>query len=188
MRSPADTREKIERAALELFYSHGIDGASVGQIAAQAGVSQGALYSHYAGKEELAFELFSRGWSEMGAEFRRLAQSKETFRERLEVMIRYVFRRFDQDWAFVAYAFTSRHSHLRRMDRASPSPYLVFRSVIRDAMNSAEIRRAELDVMTAIVMGAIVQVIDTRLLGIIKGPLAPRAGAVARACANLLAK
>jgi AcrR family transcriptional regulator len=188
MRNPADTRERIEQAALELFYTHGIDGTSVGQIAAQAGVSQGALYSHYAGKEELALELFSRGWSEMGAEFRRLALGKKTFREKLEVMIAYVYRRFDKDWAFVAYSFTTRHSHLRRMDRTSHSPYLVFRAVVRDAMNSGEIRRVELDVATAMIMGAIVQVIDTKLLGAIKGPLAPRAGAVAWACANLVAK
>jgi AcrR family transcriptional regulator len=52
-------RGKVERAALDLFAAEGIDGVSIAEIAAAAGVSQGALYRHYPSKDELAWSLFS---------------------------------------------------------------------------------------------------------------------------------
>ena len=58
MRS-SGAKERVERAATELFAAKGIDGVSIAEIAALAGVSQGALYRHYASKEDLAW-VFSR--------------------------------------------------------------------------------------------------------------------------------
>ena len=48
------TKAKIERAALTLFAEHGIDGVSTKQIAKKAGISEGAIYRHFSGKEDLA--------------------------------------------------------------------------------------------------------------------------------------
>ena len=41
------TKAKIERAALQLFAEHGVDGVSTKQIAAAAGISEGAIYRHF---------------------------------------------------------------------------------------------------------------------------------------------
>ena len=49
-----NARPKIERAALKLFVEEGIDAATTREIAMSAGVSEGALYRHYSGKDELA--------------------------------------------------------------------------------------------------------------------------------------
>ncbi len=78
MRSGIETKEKIERAAVRLFVRQGINGTSIRDVAKLAGVSQGAMYNHFDSKEGLALELFSRGWSEMGAELRRCGQSGTT--------------------------------------------------------------------------------------------------------------
>ena len=48
-----NARPKIERAALKLFVNEGIDAATTREIASVAGVSEGALYRHYKGKDEL---------------------------------------------------------------------------------------------------------------------------------------
>src|ERR687887_1822196 len=61
-------KAKVERAALELFAANGLDGVSIADIAAAAGVSQGALYRHYASKEELAWTLFSTAYLRTGKE------------------------------------------------------------------------------------------------------------------------
>ena len=53
-----DARPKIERAALKLFVHEGVDAATTREIAEKAGVSEGALYRHYKGKDDLAFALF----------------------------------------------------------------------------------------------------------------------------------
>ena len=186
MRSGRETKERIERAALELFVKQGINGTSIRDVAKLAGVSQGAMYNHYESKEDLAFELFSRGWSEMGAELRRLSQADKRLLKKLEAMIEYVFDCFDKDWASVSYVFFSRHDHLRRVSVHLPNPYLAFRRVIVDAIVKQEIPKQDLDVATSMVTGAIIQVIDTKILGRIEGRLHGRGGAVAKGCAGLL--
>jgi AcrR family transcriptional regulator len=48
-----ETRERLLRAAAEVFAERGYDGTRVADIAAAAGVSNGALYTHFASKAEL---------------------------------------------------------------------------------------------------------------------------------------
>ncbi|MCL7999504.1 TetR/AcrR family transcriptional regulator [Brucella sp. 21LCYQ03] len=53
------TRAAILEAAELLFYSKGVENCSLDQIAAQAGVTRGALYWHFRGKDDLLHELFA---------------------------------------------------------------------------------------------------------------------------------
>ena len=48
-----ETRERLLRAALEVFERDGYDGARVSEIARRAGLTTGAIYSQYRGKTEL---------------------------------------------------------------------------------------------------------------------------------------
>jgi len=49
----AQTRERLLRAAADVFAERGYDGTRVADIAAAAGVSNGALYAHFASKADL---------------------------------------------------------------------------------------------------------------------------------------
>lgn len=49
----ADTRDRLLRAAADVFARRGYDGTRVADIAAEAGVSNGALYAHFGSKSEL---------------------------------------------------------------------------------------------------------------------------------------
>src|SRR6185437_10038127 len=49
----AETRERLLRAAVDVFARRGYDGTRVADIAAAAGVSNGALYAHFDSKAEL---------------------------------------------------------------------------------------------------------------------------------------
>jgi len=51
--SAVQTRERLLRAAADVFADRGYDGARVADIAAAAGVSNGAMYAHFASKAEL---------------------------------------------------------------------------------------------------------------------------------------
>jgi AcrR family transcriptional regulator len=48
-----ETRERLLRAAADVFAERGYDGTRVADIAAAAGVSNGALYAHFGSKAEL---------------------------------------------------------------------------------------------------------------------------------------
>jgi AcrR family transcriptional regulator len=58
--SKAMTREKLLTAARSVFAQRGFHGASVEEIAAEAGYSTGALYSNFGGKEDLFLDLMER--------------------------------------------------------------------------------------------------------------------------------
>jgi AcrR family transcriptional regulator len=49
----AETRARLLRAAADVFAARGYDGTRVADIAAAAGVSNGALYAHFGSKAEL---------------------------------------------------------------------------------------------------------------------------------------
>jgi AcrR family transcriptional regulator len=58
--SRANTRERLLRAARSVFARSGFHGASVEEIASEAGFSTGALYSNFTGKEDLFLVLMER--------------------------------------------------------------------------------------------------------------------------------
>jgi AcrR family transcriptional regulator len=61
---PDSKRPVIVRVATSLFAKHGIDGTSMRDIADKAGVREAAIYRHFAGKDDLAREIFLSwyGW------------------------------------------------------------------------------------------------------------------------------
>ena len=55
-----DTLKAIQDRAFELFGRFGYEGVSIGDIAAAAGLSKGALYWHFRGKEALYLDCLRR--------------------------------------------------------------------------------------------------------------------------------
>ncbi len=186
MRDGRQTRERIERAALRLFVRGGVAETSIRDIALEAGVSQGAMYNHYQSKDELAWHLFADNFSEIGSELRRLARGDTSLRDRLTAMIGHVFELFDRDWETVSYVFLARHMHLKQITRHLGNPYVAFRTIIAQEMRRGRIPRRDVDVAASMVTGAIIQVIDTRILDYIKGPLVDQTDQVTDACVAIL--
>lgn len=55
-----ERRDLVLRAARKVFQDKGLDGASIRLIAKAAGVTTGAVYPYFTGKEEIYAELLSR--------------------------------------------------------------------------------------------------------------------------------
>src|SRR6202008_1056673 len=65
----ASARERIDRAAYELFSRHGIRSIGVDTVSARSGVAKMTLYKHYPSKQDLVLaflrrreELWTRSW------------------------------------------------------------------------------------------------------------------------------
>ncbi|MGH6770710.1 MAG: TetR/AcrR family transcriptional regulator [Xanthobacteraceae bacterium] len=56
-KSPQATRKRILDAAFAEFYRHGFQGGSLNQIVEAAGTTKGALFHHFAGKQELGYAV-----------------------------------------------------------------------------------------------------------------------------------
>ena len=62
------TRQRLIRAALELFTTTGYDVTTTAQIAKKAGVAEGTIYRHFASKQHLLNELY-RGAARWATKF-----------------------------------------------------------------------------------------------------------------------
>jgi AcrR family transcriptional regulator len=60
-RNPRQTRERLVRAALELFTSKGYHETTTPLIAGRAGIAEGTIYRHFASKDELFNEIYRAG-------------------------------------------------------------------------------------------------------------------------------
>jgi AcrR family transcriptional regulator len=80
--SRANTRERLLAAARSAFARSGFHGASVEEIASQAGFSTGALYSNFEGKEDLFLVLMEREIAEHAREIVEAVGARTSVAER----------------------------------------------------------------------------------------------------------
>lgn len=103
------TRELLLNAAAMVFARRGFHEASVEEIASEAGFSTGAVYSNFAGKEELFLALADREVEKQVAEIHAIAEgveeggdaAAEAGRQFQELLKR------DRDWPLLFYEFWS---------------------------------------------------------------------------------
>ncbi|MGH9019440.1 MAG: TetR/AcrR family transcriptional regulator [Acidimicrobiales bacterium] len=86
--SRAQTRERLLDAAATAFASDGYSGASVEEIAESAGFSVGALYSNFAGKEQLFAEVLRRQRADRMARVHELFSSPGSLDDHLRALSR----------------------------------------------------------------------------------------------------
>ncbi|WP_169586459.1 TetR family transcriptional regulator [Antrihabitans stalactiti] len=81
-------REELLDAAERLFISVGYHGTSVAAIVASAGRTVGALYSNFANKEDICFEVLKRrGTSELSSVVADLAGATDDLDARVDVIV-----------------------------------------------------------------------------------------------------
>src|SRR5262249_12859990 len=97
MRDGSRTRARIEAEALRLFAERGIAGTSIRDIASAVGVAEGALYRHFASKDELARRLFLDGYATLARRIRDAGLSGEPFGTIVERVIRIFCELFDEN-------------------------------------------------------------------------------------------
>lgn len=98
----AQTRERIIAAARAVVARNGFAGASVRDIAEEAGYSQGALYSNFSGKEPIMLELLRQHMREEAEQLRTIVEGSEgeTSMERLGTWATTL--NADVDWSMLA--------------------------------------------------------------------------------------
>lgn len=80
----AAVRDRIVRAALEVFAEKGYRGATIADVVRRSGLSVGAIYTHFSGKEELFLNscdhVSARGLEELAARLSSVATTAERLR------------------------------------------------------------------------------------------------------------
>lgn len=90
------SRNAILEAALKLFAEKGFHGASVAQIAKEAGVSKGLIYNYFAKKEDLVMGMIQREMEVGEAMFGEML-AIESPKEQLRFMIKAAFTQITEN-------------------------------------------------------------------------------------------
>lgn len=172
----------ILRAALELFTEKGIHATTTKDIAKRAGVSEGALYRHFASKQELAEDLYLTHLSHFTAQLDKSVLPHKGFQERLEALVTGCFRFFDEDRTLFTYLILSEHNELGRTTKRVRHIRHLVRDVLSDGRVEGEVRDGDMELFGAVIIGTIIRVAIFKIYGLLQGDLAPRSKEVAEAC------
>lgn len=93
----ADKRERILRAAVEVFARRGFFSAKVSEVAKAAGVADGTIYLYFQGKDDLLIQVFRDGMRRFLDALNAELAPIEDPRTRLERIIRFHLESIGQD-------------------------------------------------------------------------------------------
>lgn len=114
----AQTRERLLQAAAQVFALRGFAGATLENIAEQAEFSRGAVYAHFANKEELFLALIDLCLAEQEQALRAIFQQDVPFRDQIMEASRWSPHLLEhpRDWLILTTEFwlhALRHPHVQ---------------------------------------------------------------------------
>lgn len=188
MRDATQTRERIETEALRLFVEKGVSETTTRDIAKAAGVSEGGIYVHFHSKDGLVRELFRRHYTAYGGQLAALAAQGGSVKSRLDRIVHAFCELFDRDPLLFRFLLLVQHDQLNRLEPNGTNPVEVLRSLILQGMKSGEIRKTDPDLMTAIVMGIVLQPATFKAYGRIRKSFRRMADELSETCWRALPK
>lgn len=138
------TRERIVESALALFAEQGYDATSVNQIVLGAGVAKGALYHHFASKDDLLYEVYrelvDRQLDGMNAILARGLAPAATLRELIRDMVVTTAARAQAAKVFTRESHRLGDANQARVRNARRSIHDTFTELVRSAQHAGEFR------------------------------------------------
>lgn len=151
------TKARIERAALDLFVKKGVTETTVRDITRQVDITEGALYRHFSGKDELVWQLFEGHYVAFAARLEAAARSAHATRDKLAAMIHTFCDAHDEDPTLYRFLLFVQHGQLSKLDADTPTPVTVVHDVIAAGIASGELPQQEANLATALVFGIVLQ-------------------------------
>jgi len=188
MARPAVKKAKIEEAAIRLFATRGLARTTIKDIASLAGVAEGALYRHYRGKNDMAWQLYCREvqrFSEpLGAI---LFERAQPFAERLRRAIRFICRYYqDQPIAFSFILLTQHGFPGERLLDENRNPFDMAVRFVREEMRRRSVPKGDPAVLAAMLMGTVLQPLVMHRYGRLRQKPVSLAAKIAAACQRML--
>lgn len=181
-----NARPKIERAALKLFVSEGVDAATTREIADEAGVSEGALYRHYKGKDELALALFMETHNAMGEMLQAAFMAPGSIEEKVRNAVAGYCRLADEDWLLFSFHLVSLNRFLPHDTRRDDDPVTVLEKLLAMLMANGDIPKGDPAIIAAMCLGVVTQSGQNKIYDRLPGPFSQHVPAFTRAIMAIL--
>lgn len=167
----AATRERLSRAAMQLFVAHGITATTTRQIAEAAGLAEGTMYRHFESKDALAHALYLEQHLRLAGALQSAAEPMPSTRAKADAIVRTYCRLADEDWTAFAYHLLYQYREYPRLHQIHRGPVEVVRDVIREGMQRSEIPERDLELAVGMALGVVLQTAIQRLYGMLEGRL-----------------
>ncbi|MFZ3583663.1 TetR/AcrR family transcriptional regulator [Loktanella sp. DJP18] len=164
-------RALIEKTALQLFATRGYAEVSVRDIAQACGIGESALYRHMSSKEELAIRVFREAYIGFADGMLLATRPTETIGKKLGAFLTVMLSGFDQDPVLMRFLLIRQHDTLAMaITYDDVTPLTVVRDALAIASLNNELVVEDLDLATALVMGAALQPMTFMIYGRIPSP------------------
>ncbi len=181
-----NAKPRIERAALKLFVHEGVDAATTRQIADKAGVSEGALYRHYKGKDELALALFQATHDRLSQLLTEALTGTGSLETKVLSAVTAYCKLADEDFLLFSFHLVSMNRYLPYDKRREDDPVSITEQIISGLMASGAVPKGDPALKAAMTLGIVLQAGQNKIYNRLPGPLSQHAPAMARAILAVL--
>jgi len=185
MRDGRPTREKIRQTALTLFVERGVDAVSLRDIADAVGIRASTIYVHWKSRDALVGELFVDGYASYARRIAAAIEGEAAFAAKLEAVVRLVCRLETEDPVLFRFLLLTQHGSLSAVDHCEGNPIDLLARLMRDGVATGIIA-GDPDLLTAVVVGALVQPATFSLYGRIGRSLDQMADEIVGYCLKLV--
>lgn len=181
-----NAKPRIDAAAIELFTRVGVDAATTKELAAMAGISEGAIYRHYKSKDQLAVSLFMGAHRRLSALVEEAGKSSTDIMEQAAAIVRAYCQAADENWPLFSFHMLTMHRFLPYYQEDGLDPVTMVENVLKRAMLNAQIPPADPRVLASMCIGVITQTAQNRIYNRFDTPLSSHAGLMTKAVQAIL--
>jgi TetR/AcrR family fatty acid metabolism transcriptional regulator len=131
-------RERILRAAVDVFAEHGYFNAKVAQIAKAAGVADGTIYLYFDGKEDLLITIFREHTRNYLRTLEQALANVNRAEERLRIAVRHHLETLGRDRALAVVSQVELRHSLKFMSLFSQQEVKDYLNVIRKVVEHGQ--------------------------------------------------
>lgn len=100
-----ETRELLLRSAEQIFVRNGYERAELGEIAALAGRTKGAIYAHFKSKEDIFLALIEERATRYRAQMAEILAQSTSVEENLAILRKFYLNFEDETWSLLVLEF-----------------------------------------------------------------------------------
>lgn len=179
---------RIVRAAVKLFVAKGIDGTTTRDIAAEARVSEGALYRHFKSKNELAWTIFSTHVNRFSMELTARVSGESSFKSKIRSYISTCFESFEENPDLFTYLIISEHRELSKFPSTHVHPGNVAWDLMKEGQRAGALRPMDYFTAGSLLFGAVHRLCLVRSYGAVEEDLRTKTDDLAEGLWNALKK
>ncbi len=156
-------------------------------ISQACGIGESALYRHMTSKEELAIRVFREAYLGFGSRMLDAAPHAAPLEAKLSAYLRVMLEGFDEDAILMRFLLISQHETLAKaISSEDITPVLIIHDALSIAASAGDVDLPDVDMATALVMGAALQPMTFMLYGRLPPPAISHHPAILEGLTRLL--